>query len=281
MKKNTRFNLKLMAAVAVLVLFQAADLLAWSRGAMLSPTRVVMEGRDRAAVVKIINPDEETNQYRISLIAMRMDESGRRQEVQDTTPEEQAVLDMIRFSPRRVTLGAKEWQTVRIMVRKPADLAPGEYRAHLKVVPIAPDKTSGQTEKDGDAQMSVNLNLLFAITIPVIIRHGEGGVTLTPEKPVIQTDNTGAASLQTRLSRNGSHSAFFDIFAYAQKNGQRQKVGALLGVSIYTPNEDFILSIPLEPGQGTGLAGQPLELEIRDKEKRTLPLDSTWKFILD
>lgn len=59
MKRSTRiFSVLSWAAVAlVLAVCTASQGYAWNRGAMLSPTRVVIEGRDRAAVIKLINPD--------------------------------------------------------------------------------------------------------------------------------------------------------------------------------------------------------------------------------
>ncbi len=287
MKRHPFCSCLIFAVTAIaLVGCAASPLYAWNRGAMLSPTRVVIEGRERAAVVKLINPDDQTNRYRISLINMRMDDLGNRRAVENPTPEEKAVIKMIRFSPRRATVGPKGWQTIRIMVRKPADLAPGEYRVHLKVSPMAPDESvnSGDTkaaDKRDKEKMSVNLNVLFAITIPVIIRHGDGAVALTPEKPALGQLAHRKIILDTPLVRAGSHSALFDIFAYSLAGGERQKLGELKGFSFYAPNSRIHVQIPLDPNLASGLRGSPVELKIVDREKRKTPVSGSWRFVLD
>ena len=284
MKNMTQFQRCSIFAAALIAIFGciAAPLHAFTRGAVLSPTRVVIADRERSATVKIINPDNETNRYKISLVNMRMDEYGRRQEVETPTDEEAAILDMIRFSPRRATLKPKEWQTVRIMVRKTGDLASGEYRAHLKVVPIAPDRAVPEKEEGPSDKMSINFNLLFAITIPVIIRNGETSVELVPEKPVLVHPGGRSAALEIRLNRTGNCSAFFDIRAYASlTGGKRRKVGELNGVSMYTPNRMITLNIPLDSDQDSLLPGGRVELEIKNRENPKAPDFGSWQFVLE
>lgn len=220
---------------------------------------------------------------------MRMDDLGRRTEVESPTPEEKAVIDMIRFSPRRATLGSKEWQTIRIMVRKPAGLTPGEYRAHLRVAPIPPDQlapgeaagSGGKNDEQDPERVSINLNVLFAITIPVIIRHGEGGVSVTAGKPSLKRQPDQNTYLEVPLTRSGNHSAYFDITAYQLAGGKRMKAGELKGVSIYTPNTRVYMSIPLEQSMVSRLTGSPVELVIHDLEKRETPVSGSWQFVLD
>ena len=55
------------------------------------------------------------------------------------TPAERIALDMIAFSPRRVTLPPNQPQVIRVGVRVPEGMPPGEYRAHMlfRAVPDA------------------------------------------------------------------------------------------------------------------------------------------------
>ena len=41
---------------------------------------------------------------------------------------------MIRYAPRRVTVPPGGSQQIRILLRRPRDLEPGEYRSHLWIV---------------------------------------------------------------------------------------------------------------------------------------------------
>ena len=260
--------------------FLASPLHALTRGVLLSPTRVVMEGRERAAIVKIINPDAQANTYKISLISIRMDDFGRKIQVKEPSKAEQFVMKMIRFSPRRATLGPKEWQTVRLMVRKPADLAPGEYRAHLKVVPI-PDQSSKPVESQDSEGVSINLDVVFSITIPIIVRHGQGNVNIIPGTPSLKKlDKTNTYSLESRLTRQGLHSAYFNVLAFHKSSGADPvKIGELKGLSFYTPNPFQIVNIPLN--SLPDLSGGIIELKIQDLETKDKPMMGSWSFKLE
>jgi P pilus assembly chaperone PapD len=98
---------------------------------MLHPTRIVFDKNQRAAQVELINNGSKPASYRISLVNRRMTDAGQF-EPADTPGEGEHFADgMLRYSPRQVTLQPGTAQTVRIMLRKPADLAEGEYRSHL------------------------------------------------------------------------------------------------------------------------------------------------------
>lgn len=92
---------------------------------LVAPTRVVFEGRKRAAEVSLSNAGRARTTYRISLVRMEMDESGKLQD-RPLDPGSQNLQTLFRFSPREVTLEPQETQTVRIQVRKPADLPTGQ-----------------------------------------------------------------------------------------------------------------------------------------------------------
>ena len=277
--------LKILIVLCFLFFGMVSSLHAFNRGAMLSPTRVVMEGRERAVIVKMINPEDKTNTYKVSLISMRMDEYGRRVEVKEPSEEERAVQKMIRFSPRRATVGPKGWQTIRIMTRKPADLAPGEYRAHLRVVPIPDARKAPKADGKGQEQLQVNLDVIFSITIPIIIRHGQGDVKITAQAPQLKHwKKNNTYTLETILSRTGLHSAYFDITAYLMPPGQTEKqlIGEFKGASFYTPNTSQVLNIPLQPRALSMLSNKGiLTLDILDREDPGLPLMGSWVYQLD
>ena len=85
----------------------------------------------RTAQVDLINNGSEPATYRISLVNQRMGEDGQFLPVDTPLAGELFANDMVQFSPRQVTLQPGTSQTVRVMVRKPAGLAAGEYRSHL------------------------------------------------------------------------------------------------------------------------------------------------------
>lgn len=112
----TGFSLPLWAAVGDLT---------------VSPTRLILGERDRSAQISLINRGADEATYRIEFVQYRMDENGQLQEIEEPNELEKFADPLIRFSPRQVLLKPNEAQTVRLLVRKPKDLAPGEYRSHL------------------------------------------------------------------------------------------------------------------------------------------------------
>ena len=122
--RNTRAtNLLHRLTLSVLLISLPASH-AWAE-LMLYPTRIVFAGNQRAAQLELINNGSERATYRISLVNRRMSETGAFTEIDTPLPGEQFAEDLLRYSPRQVTLEPGTGQAVRIMVRKPANLPTG------------------------------------------------------------------------------------------------------------------------------------------------------------
>ena len=98
---------------------------------MLHPTRIVFEQNQRAAQIELINNGTKPASYRIALVNRRMTDAGQFEPADTPAPGERFADGMLRYSPRQITLQPGTAQTVRVMLRKPAELAEGEYRSHL------------------------------------------------------------------------------------------------------------------------------------------------------
>src|SRR5690606_39210727 len=110
----------------------------------------------------------ESTTYRLALVNRRMSETGGFTDIDQPLPGEQFADEMLRFSPRQVTLAPGASQTVRIMVRKPSNLAEGEYRSHLlfSQQPQATGSNSIETRKDAK-KIGVVITALIGASIPV------------------------------------------------------------------------------------------------------------------
>lgn len=214
---------------------------------MIYPTRLVVEGNQRATKVELINNSNQTATYRITLVNRRMDEFGAFSEVDVARPDEQFAIDMLRYSPRQVTLPPGAGQTVRIMVRKPAGLAVGEYRSHL-MFSRQPDVDGTQGSNTGSEADSVGVKIrtLLGATIPVIVRHGatEAKVRLEDLELGVQGDR---AILGFTIERDGNRSVYGDILAtFIPDQGSPVVAGRANGVAVYTPNAKRAASILLD-----------------------------------
>ena len=221
---------------------------------LVAPTRVVFSGARRTAEISLINTGSRAATYRISLIRLRMNERGDVQEIEDGQPGERFADALVRFSPQQVTLEPRVGQTVRIALRKPADLETGEYRSHLLFRELPRADASGEESKpDG---VAIRLVPIFGVSIPVIVRHGPLTSLLLLENTRLVDSAPGEAMLQVTLKRQGDSSVCGNLeVAYLPDRGSRVEIGRIQGVAVYTPNLSRLIRIPLR-GLEAGALGR-------------------------
>lgn len=237
---------------------------------MLYPTRVVIEGGKRSAQVEIINRGEEPETYRIRVVNQRMTELGEIVPAETAQQGEQFADAMVRYTPRQVTLQPGASQTIRISIRKPADLAPGEYRSHLQFDRIA--ETAGlENLKAGTSsssnEVSIVLRTLIGASIPVIVRHGDTGASVTVESlqvlPGIGGDGPG---LGFTFRRTGNRSVFGDVVAtYVAPGKEPVEVGRASGIAVYVPNAERKARLPFNLPNGIVLRGGEVRLRYHER----------------
>jgi len=236
---------------------------------MVAPTRIVFDNKQRTAQLDLINSGAEPATYRISLVNRRMSEAGEFSAVNSPGPGEQFADELLRYSPRQVVLAPGAGQTVRISLRKPADLAAGEYRSHLIFDKIAEAKgsTSIETQNAPAGEVSVQLTMLAGLSIPVIVRHGETAASVTLVGLELLKPVAGqAAKLAFVLQRSGNRSVYGDLGAtFTPQGGAAQEVGKAGGVAVYTPNPLRHVKLELKPPPGLVLARGTLRVTFRDR----------------
>jgi hypothetical protein len=227
----------------------AAPARAQATGSMIFPKRVVFTGRARSAEVTLVNPGSQPVTYRVELIDQRMTPAGGLEPPSE--PVERSATGLLRYSPRQVTVPPGTSQTVRLLLRKPADLPPGEYRAHLLCRTLPPEDAVGDVEslKDGK-DLAVRLVPLPAVSIPVIVRHGDD-LRASVRLSGLAFD-ASAPALSFRLEREGGASVYGDLTATFQPAGAgpERVVLRARGVSVYAelPAIEQRLALPAENG---------------------------------
>lgn len=237
---------------------------------MLYPTRVVVERGARSAQVEIINRGEEAATYRIRVVNRRMSEIGEIVPVDTALPGEKFVDKMMRYTPRQITLQPGASQTVRISIRKPADLAPGEYRSHLQFDRIADavglaDLEAGAGEQPNE--VSIKLQTLIGASIPVIVRHGETSASVTLDALQFDPGPGGAApELGFTFRRAGNRSVYGDIVAtYTAPGAAPIRIGSATGIAVYVPNAERKARLPLQVPEGVVLRGGEIGLQYNER----------------
>lgn len=205
----------------------------------VSMKRIVFEGPKRSDIITIMNNTAEEQTYRLGWRHYRMDETKSLVRIDDGALDSAAgnikwADDMIRFAPRRVTVPPGGSQQVRVLLRRPRDLAPGEYRSHLWIVTEASAKAFvPDEEKAPEGQQSFRLSMLPALTLPVFVRHGDLQASASITEAKLSKTAKGA-SVSFILNREGNRSLYGDMNIICTGSGEEYVAAQTRGIAVYT-----------------------------------------------
>ena len=228
-------------------------------GLLVSPTRIVFESGERSATMTLINTGDETATYRISFVEMQMTETGQIVEIEGTDEVGFCASQLVRYSPRQVTLEPHRPQVVRLQVRKRAQLTEGEYRSHLLFRIIPPLESLSESEEPSKSKSysrSIKLRPLFGVAVPIIVRHGltSADAQLTNINLRNEFSSTDSLVLSMQIRRNGNCSVYGNInVTHLGSDGEEYLVGEIDGVAVYTSTEFRQIEIVLRPPSGLQL----------------------------
>jgi fimbrial chaperone protein len=227
-----RSNSIILKSVLLLVLLQS---FASNASLLISPMRVAINDRERSAEVILINSSNTTKTYRVGWVQSRALSGGG---YQDLNEQESAdfptASQMMRMSPKQVTLAPEQRQVVKIAARRPKDLPNGEYRSHLKFTAIP---TPGAKAVSGGPGMI--LNLMLSYSIPVILRQGATEVDVSIDEAKIiksRVNDKIKYEIAVSMTRSGPSSAFGSIHAYWKPNDSNEEtlIAVLNSVHFYS-----------------------------------------------
>ncbi len=260
--------------IALAASFLIISNLANAGGLMVIPSRVELDDKTTSKEVRLINKGNETTTYRISFQHLRMEKDGSYKEITDKNAKENFADDVVRFSPKQVTLKPGDVQTIRLMFKKPSDLADGEYRSHLLMKEEAPADFGKNVEKinaKNDKKISVELKPLFGVSIPVVVTSGA-----TTAKVEIKSASVakGGKTIAVNLARSGNASVYGDLLATLTDKTTKKiyEIGGLSNVAVFSPYEERNVSINLTLPKGANLSNGTIEIGYygkKDKETTT------------
>lgn len=226
-----------LCGIALLPVFGQSDLMAQGN-LLITPRRVVFEGNRRNQELNLANTGSDTATYNVSLVEYRMKDDGSFEEILVPDPGQNFADKYIRFFPRTVTLAPNEAQVVKMQLYRTNEILPGEYRSHVYFRAVPKQKALGEEDKAKDStSLSVKLTPIFGITIPVIIRVGEVSAKVTISDLSFQMVNDTLPRLSLTFNRSGNMSVYGDITVnHISPDGKSVQVGAVRGISVYTPN---------------------------------------------
>lgn len=241
------------------------------------PKRVVIDDRNRLASIGLYNRSASPGDYDIGVGDKLMTPDGRLVDLDTVTdPAARArvrsALPLLRWSPHRVALAGSEAQTVRVMVRVPPDLPPGEYRSHVSIVSAPPvadslslDSATGNAPANG---IGVRIVPRFGISIPVIVRVGETTLKVGL-KDLAPGQGPAGRTLTLTILREGTRSAFGDIRITAP--GAREPVAEVMGVGVYTEVASRAVQVPVNPKADPRLLARGSRLTVTYTDDDSAP----------
>lgn len=198
----------------------------------IMPVRVVFEERDRSAELVLVNTSNTTNTYRLEWLNNRVNEDGSYASLTEPLDPLFKPDEVFVVSPRQVTIPPGQQQRVRLSLRRPPNLAVGEYRAHLAMRKVDQQSRAVNTAIDGVAA-ALNINVGFSI--PVIVRQGAYNAQATISDIKIQPASAGGnPQLLLNINRQGTHSLSGRIrVKWTPPGGSEEDVGLLNNVNVF------------------------------------------------
>jgi P pilus assembly chaperone PapD len=176
-----------------------------AQGVLVAPHAVIIDHRTRSGSLTLYNPGDQPVEVTLSSFFGYpvSDSSGgfELRTIDEPTPEYPSAAKWIDAFPKRMLLGPKERQTVRLLARPPAGLADGEYWARLVV-----SAKGGTVPVEGVADSSgvrVALALEIRTIIPLQYRKGRvtTGVRTSSLAASVEKDSL---AVRLRLDRTGN-----------------------------------------------------------------------------
>lgn len=218
----------------------------------ISPRRIVMEPRDRNSEFTLINMSDEEGTFRVKIIYYKQDENGAYTKLEAPLNPAFDAEQIIRLSPRQFTLAPNGRQKVRFSIRKPADLADGEYRFHLLATRMS---DYGPPAPVGEGEKIVGVNMNVSTAIPVIVRHGNVSVKATlSDATYIAANKDGKPEVKVTINREGNVSTVGAIkLFWTPAGGSTVEAGQVTNMNVFPEISKRFATIPLQaPLQGSG-----------------------------
>lgn len=260
-------NILLMAMAFVPFMPPMAD-----AGIAVTPTIVMIEGRNRYGDITVVNTGTDMTSYEMGWRFTRMVEGEGRYVNSDVSTTEFDVSKHLIFTPRRVTLGPSSAQKIRIALRLDGEAPPpGDYRAHFFVREL-PGNAAIPSAPADKRQATIGVNINFGLTVPVIYRVGEPNDTAKIGTVSVSRDpDTGQIKLKVPVTKSPSgYSMLGRVGAYLVKDGKEKPIGGVANANIFpeinSRTFDVVLKVP-------SLDSGTLKVVYQDRDDRDRTYD--------
>lgn len=234
---------------ALLICFAIACASTSHADMMISPVRVMMDDANKTATMILRNTSNGSRTYRLSWEDKRGKVDGSYEVVADTEQWPSA-KDMIRLSPRQVTVGPGENQTIRFSWRPPANLPTGEYRSHLlmRVVPDVSEPSAIFGTEQAEEGIGIQINMQMSFSLPIVVRHSTAAPQVSLESvQALPAEEGETMGLQVTFNRAGEASSFGTVIVEMQRDSDSpvEVIGTHRDLSIFPEVDQRTITVTL------------------------------------
>ncbi|WP_394201841.1 molecular chaperone [Shewanella waksmanii] len=207
---------------------------------LVTPTRAELDDkRQKSAIFSLVNKGSVTSRYNIYFQDKRQLPTGDYQSVDGKG----VLAKYVRYSPRRITLDPEQGTRVRVALRLPKGVKPGEYRSYLVFNQIPLTEAESTSSSDDNQSLSLSISAVLRISVPVVLRVGElnSEVEIATGQLNPQTNNVSVT-----LARAGSRSTYGDIEVLTEVDGKKQTIGSYKNAALYTEISERNFAVSLD-----------------------------------
>jgi hypothetical protein len=201
---------------------------------LVTPIRVVFEGKKQKEAINLVNVGKDTATYSISFLQYNMNEDGTFTSIEKPDSGQMFASPYLRIFPRKVTLAPGEPQVIMLQCRRSADMIEGEYRSHLYFRSEKNYKPLGSAIND-TTLLSVQLIPVYGMSIPVIVRSGKVNTGSSLSNLSLESRSNLDQYLKLTIHRTGNISIYGDlVIEFIPTQGKPINAGGVNGVGVYT-----------------------------------------------
>lgn len=204
--------------------------------AQIFPTRLTLTAQTPSSYLNLKNTMQSTQKYRIELTQYQMKKDGSAVKVENAN---NPLLEMVKFSPKTVTLEPNEKQVVRVMATSFDNLADGDYSIYIHFIP---ENEKVENSNKGP-KSSFKLQARIAVAVPIIVRQGvvsfNNKITNLRAKPT----KNGDLNVAFNLSNSTKYFVTGDLDIYAITDKGEKSIAKAVGLSSYIPERLVSTSI--------------------------------------
>ena len=280
---KTRSQWLIFAVVCVLLALSFSAVNASQFSALgVSPTRIVIDAHQKNGSITITNNSKTDVTYRMKLLEMGRDSKGifRRMSSEELPVNHQSAAKLIRFSPRQVQLKPGQSQVIRVIARRPRNLAAGEYRSHLQIaaLPVISDQNLADLVDGQTVLVQAKSGTNVGISMPVILRHGQTKANVRLKSVQLHADKKDKiVSATVDLGLEGNQSTYGHIKLQLASRGKWQDIGLIRGFALYPPYSGDQVRVPVNSGTlASQITANSKVRVIFENPAASLDKDSYW-----